>query len=73
MPYRGEVIHARWSGESIWSPLSSIWPLHSVLPQESSSGPLQGNVVLTLDHRHARLVELGREILWRAALPVRIG
>jgi hypothetical protein len=38
----------------------------------SKSGPLEGNVVLTIDHRHARLAELGRECLWRGALPVRI-
>src|ERR1700726_2029535 len=87
MPYCGEAIHARWSGESIGSPLSSIWPSQLVLPQQSPSGqprrgdvllfageqsepelliayeatffaskfgPLERNVVLTIDHRHAR-------------------
>lgn len=105
MPYTGEVIHARWSGEAIWSPLSSVWPQGSVLPLESptfapspgeillfageqsepelliaygptrfacQAGPLTGNLVLTIDDRLPRLAELGREILWRGALRMRI-
>jgi len=105
MPYRGDVIHARWSGEAIWSPLSSNWQSQAVFPPESptgrprsgdvllfagsqsepelliaygptrfasKSGALEGNVVLTIDDRHARLAELGREILWRGALRLRI-
>jgi hypothetical protein len=38
----------------------------------SKSGPLEGNVVLTIEQRHARSAELGREILWRGALRLRI-
>ena len=38
----------------------------------SKLGPLEGNVVLTIEHRYLRLAELEREILWRGALRLRI-
>lgn len=47
MPLRGEVIHARWSGESIWSPLSGIWPAGLRLPAEGQTHcPRPGEVLL---------------------------
>lgn len=47
MPIRGEVIHARWSGESIWSPLSRIWPAGLALPAEHQTHtPCPGDVLL---------------------------
>lgn len=47
MPFHGEVIHARWSGESIWSPLSSIWPSGLILPAENQThSPRPGDVLL---------------------------
>jgi hypothetical protein len=38
----------------------------------SMAGPLAGNPVLTIDDRLARLVDLGRRILWRGAVDLRI-
>lgn len=47
MPLHGEVIHARWSGESIWSPLSGIWPAGLTLPAEHQTHtPRPGEVLL---------------------------
>ena len=47
MPLAGEVIHARWSGESIWSPLSGIWPGGLILPPEHETHrPDPGDVLL---------------------------
>ncbi len=37
LPYRGEVVHARWSGEAVWSPLGSAWPRDSFLARENST------------------------------------
>jgi hypothetical protein len=38
----------------------------------SMAGPLAGNPVLTIEDRLARLIELGREILWRGAVDLHI-
>lgn len=47
LPFRGEVIHARWSGEAIWSPLSRVWPNASTLEREHATGhPEPGQVLL---------------------------
>jgi hypothetical protein len=47
LPYRGELIHARWSGEACWSPLKSVWPLDVLLPPEdATSHPAPGEVLL---------------------------
>lgn len=47
MPLHREVIHARWSGESMWSPLSDIWPAALKLPAESATDrPRVGEVLL---------------------------
>jgi hypothetical protein len=46
-PLRGQVIHARWSGEAIWLPLGSNWPVGSILEPESATGrPEAGEVLL---------------------------
>jgi hypothetical protein len=105
LPYHGDVIHSRWSGEAIWSPLGAAWSAGSILPPENATampkpgdvllyagsrsepellfvyglsrfackaGPLEGNPVLVIEDDIARLVAIGREILWKGALPVRI-
>jgi hypothetical protein len=105
LPYHGELIHAQWSGQACWSPLSSCWPTGERLPPEnaiaypspgevllfggdlsepelliaygpsrfaSMAGPLAGNPVLTIENRLARLIELGRQILWRGAVDLLI-
>lgn len=47
MPYRGELIHARWSGEALWSPLAAVWPSGLLLPPESATGsPSPGQLLL---------------------------
>lgn len=47
LPYRGEAIHARWSGEAMWSPLGSAWPGESFLDQENSTHcPKPGEILL---------------------------
>src|SRR5262249_47205601 len=47
LPYRGTVIHARWSGEAVWSPLAAAWPAHSTLEPESATGdPKPGQLLL---------------------------
>lgn len=47
LPYRGNLIHARWSGESLWSPLASRWPRGRHLPEEdATSCPLPGEILL---------------------------
>ena len=49
---RGQVIHARWSGEAIWLPLSTDWPIGSTLEPESATGhPEPGAVLLFADRR----------------------
>jgi hypothetical protein len=47
LPLDCEVIHARWSGESIWAPLSRLWPAGLVLPTEhGTENPRPGDVLL---------------------------
>lgn len=47
LPYRGKIIHARWSGEALWSPLAAVWPSGLILPPESSTDrPAPGQVLL---------------------------
>jgi hypothetical protein len=47
LPLQREVIHARWSGESIWSPLAGAWPAGLVLPAEHETrSPRPGEVLL---------------------------
>lgn len=105
LPYYGSVIHARWSGEALWSPLSGVVPKDFTLPREnprhqsapgeillfagessepelffpygnsrfaSFAGSLQGNPVLTIADRLDALGRLGRDVLWRGAMSLRI-
>jgi hypothetical protein len=47
LPYCGSVIHARWSGEALWSPLAAVWPAGLQLPQEHATcEPKAGDVLL---------------------------
>jgi Protein of unknown function (DUF3830) len=47
LPYRGELIHAQWSGQACWSPLASQWPLDERLsPENAIAYPSQGDVLL---------------------------
>ena len=47
LPYRGTVVHARWSGEALWSPLSDVWPARRRLAPESAAyEPGVGEVLL---------------------------
>lgn len=105
LPYAGQVIHARWSGEALWSPLAAALPAGLVLPRENAkghpvpgeilfyaggrsepellvvygssrfaceAGPLEGNPVLSIQDRLDRIVEIGHQVLWNGALPLRI-
>jgi hypothetical protein len=52
LPFRGGVIHARYSGEAIWSPLSTVWPNALTLEREHATGhPGPGEVLLFADRR----------------------
>ena len=47
LPYQGEVLHARWSGEAVWAPLAAVWPPGFVLPPERATGrPAPGQILL---------------------------
>jgi len=47
LPYSGMVLHARWSGEAIWSPLQTSWPAESLLPEEDAvAEPRPGQLLL---------------------------
>jgi len=47
LPLNCEVIHARWSGESIWAPLSRVWPAGLMLPTEhEAENPRPGDVLM---------------------------
>lgn len=47
LPYRGKIIHARWSGEALWSPLEAVWPTKRVVPPENSTAsPAPGQILL---------------------------
>lgn len=47
LPYRGELIHARWSGEALWSRLAAVWPAGAKLPPENATvSPRPGDVLL---------------------------
>ena len=47
LPYCGDALHARWSGESLWSPLRSVWPLEVRLsPRNPTSQPKLGDILL---------------------------
>lgn len=47
LPYTGAVIHARWSGEALWSPLGSNWPAGRHIPSEHATcEPKVGDILL---------------------------
>jgi hypothetical protein len=47
LPYRGKLIHARWSGESCWSPLAEVWHSGSIVAAENAVGdPAPGQILL---------------------------
>ena len=52
LPYCGTVLHARWSGEAVWSPLGAAWPGNATLPQENATGqPRPGQLLLYAGHQ----------------------
>lgn len=47
LPYKGSLIHARWSGEAMWAPLAAVMAPGLVLPLENPKGhPRVGEVLL---------------------------
>jgi hypothetical protein len=47
LPYHGNLVHARWSGQSCWSPLSSAWPKGEKLaPENAIAYPSRGEILL---------------------------
>jgi len=47
LPYRGNFVHARWSGQACWSPLSSVWPTgERIAPESAVAYPSPGEVLL---------------------------
>ena len=47
LPYRGTVVHARWSGEALWSPLAEAWPAgHCLGPESATCEPKAAEVLL---------------------------
>ena len=47
LPYRGTVVHARWSGEALWSPLAGAWPAGRCLaPESATCAPKAAEVLL---------------------------
>lgn len=47
LPYRASVLHVRWSGEAMWSPLRAAWPAESRLPEENATAqPRPGQILL---------------------------
>jgi hypothetical protein len=52
LPYVGQMIHARWSGEALWVPLTATVPPDLVLPWESATAdPVPGQVLLYAGER----------------------
>lgn len=52
LPYAGQAIHARWSGEALWVPLAAVTPESLILPGESATGdPAPGQVLLYAGER----------------------
>src|SRR5690349_1618773 len=47
LPYSGAVMHVRWSGEAVWSPLRAAWPVAAQLPEEHATAqPRPGQLLL---------------------------
>ena len=47
LSYQGNRIHARWSGQSCWSPLGSVWPVgEPPAPENAIACPSRGEILL---------------------------
>lgn len=47
LPHGGKLIHARWSGDALWSPLADTVPSDLLLPPENAAGhPAPGQLLL---------------------------
>ena len=47
LPYSRKLIHARWSGEALWSPLGEAFPIRSLLsPESPKHQPVAGEILL---------------------------
>jgi hypothetical protein len=47
LPYSGEAVHARWSGEAFWSPIAPVWPSGTTLsPESATETPAPGEILL---------------------------
>lgn len=52
VPFRGSVVHARWSGEAIWCPLGTAWPSGLMLEAEQAvHEPRPGEILLFAGER----------------------
>jgi len=74
LPYAGPVLHARWSGEAVWSPLRAAWPVESRLPEEDAiAQPRPGQILLYAgqDSEPELLVAYGQTRFACAAGPLR--
>ena len=85
LPYRQQIIHARWSGEACWIPLGDFqlgvtYENHTSHPSRgdilfypggiSEMGQLAGNHFITLTDGHEQLAAMGRMVLWQGAQPI---
>lgn len=47
LPYRGKLLHARWSGEACWAPLGPAWPSGRLLaPERATTSPEPSEMLL---------------------------
>ena len=52
LPYSRKLIHARWSGEALWSPLGETFPKGLLLPPENAKEqPAAGEILLYAGER----------------------
>lgn len=52
LPYAGQLIHARWSGEALWAPLAAVVPPDLMLRRESATAdPVPGQMLLYAGER----------------------
>ena len=52
LPYAGKALHARWSGEALWSPLAEVLPPDIGLPSENvTASPAPGQLLLYAGER----------------------
>jgi len=78
LPYKGQLVHVRWSGEGVWIPLGDILYPGGISETEillayggvdfsSKMGQLAGNHFITLTSGLENLMTLGNAILWKGA------